>query len=129
MSLAAKPASRLSPKPPSVVGGRPATKRRHPVPPVITLARRKDLEDLIRLVRAYYRFEGIRFREGALAALRKLLTVPTLGRAWILRDRGCAIGYAILTFNFDVEFGGPEGILTDLYLKPGHRGQGLGRRL
>ena len=97
--------------------------------PVVALARRNDLEDLIRLVRAYYRFEGIRFRQSAVAALRKLLAMPTLGRAWILRDRGRAIGYAILTFNFDVEFGGLEGILTDLYLQCDHRGQGLGRRL
>src|SRR5262245_32300850 len=116
MSLAAKPASGLRPSPSSVVGGRPARRPRRLAPPVITLARRKDLEDLVRLVRAYYRFEGIRFRQSALVALRKLLTVPTLGRAWILRDRGRAIGYAILTFNFDVEFGGLEGMLTDLYL-------------
>jgi ribosomal protein S18 acetylase RimI-like enzyme len=96
---------------------------------MITLARRRDLQDLLCLVRAYYRFDGIRFPQRAPAALRKLLTKPALGRAWILRDRGRAVGYMILTFNFDVEFGGLEGILTDLYLRPGHRRRGLGRLL
>jgi ribosomal protein S18 acetylase RimI-like enzyme len=96
---------------------------------VITLASRRDLHDLLRLVRAYYRFEAIRFRPSAAAALRQLVTIPALGRAWIVRDQGRAVGYTILTFNFDVEFGGFEGILTDLYLRPGYRGGGFGRRL
>jgi ribosomal protein S18 acetylase RimI-like enzyme len=96
---------------------------------VITLASRRDLHHLLCLVRAYHRFEGIRVRQSSAAALRQLVTTPALGRAWIVRDRGRAVGYAILTFNFDVEFGGLEGILTDLYLRPGYRGRGLGRRL
>jgi len=119
----------MSPSLTSAATDRLSEGHRRRSPPVIAVARRRDLQDLDRLVRAYYRFEGIHFRASAAAALGKLLTTPALGRAWIVRDRGRAIGYAILTFNFDVEFGGLEGMLTDLYLRPGHRGRGFGRRL
>ena len=36
-----------------------------------------------------------------------------------------AVGYAILTFNFDAEFGGLEGMLTDLYVRRDHPARGL----
>ena len=35
----------------------------------------------------------------------------------------------ILTFNYDIEFGGMQGIVTDLYLEPSCRRRGLGARL
>src|SRR5262249_38158368 len=128
MSPAAKPAGGVRPNPTPAVRNRLAGRRRR-TPPGITLASRRGLHDLRRLIRAYYRFQGIRFLPSAAAALRQLVTMPALGRAWIVRDQGRAVGYAILTFNFDVEFGGFEGILTDLYLRPGYRGGGFGRRL
>ena len=84
----------MSPRPTSVAPDRLAEGHGRRTPPEIALARRKDLHDLVRLVRAYYRFEGIHFRASAAAALGKLLATPALGRAWIVRDQGRAIGHA-----------------------------------
>jgi ribosomal protein S18 acetylase RimI-like enzyme len=42
---------------------------------------------------------------------------------------GVPIGYAILTYGFDFEFGGREAFLTELFITPRHRGRGLGHEL
>lgn len=92
-------------------------------------ARLTDAPELLRLVGAYYRFDGIRFESKAVdVALRKLLRSRSLGRIWIMRDATKAVGYIVLTFNYDPEFGGLEGIITDLFISPRYRGRGLGRR-
>src|SRR5579864_2821227 len=97
---------------------------------VLGRARADDLRELVGLVRAYYQFDGIRFDpKSATAALKNLLRRPSLGRVWIARDSGKAVGYAILTFNYDVEFGGVEGIVTDLFVKTNYRGRRLGERI
>jgi GNAT superfamily N-acetyltransferase len=80
-------------------------------------AKARDLEELLRLVEAYYKFDSIAFDERrTAAALKRLLRDDSLGRAWVI-DAGHALaGYAILTFNYDLEFGGVEGILTDMFV-------------
>jgi ribosomal protein S18 acetylase RimI-like enzyme len=96
--------------------------------PAISVARPADLTDLLSLVRAYYRFDGIRFRKDTATAIGRLVASRSLGRVWIMRHGPSAVGYAILTFNFDAEYGGLQAMLTDLYIRPRHRRQGLGRR-
>ena len=39
------------------------------------------------------------------------------------------IGYAVATFNFDLEHPGLDAFLTELYVVPPWRRQGIGRRL
>jgi ribosomal protein S18 acetylase RimI-like enzyme len=84
---------------------------------------------LLRLVRKYYASDQIkldarRVRPG----LKRLLAERTLGRVWfILRDRKI-IGYVVITFGFDYEFGGRLATITDLYLEVPHRGKGFGRQ-
>jgi diamine N-acetyltransferase len=96
---------------------------------VIRTVRTTDSADLMRLIRAYFRFDHIRFAPRAVApALDLLLRRPSLGRMWIMCDGPKAIGYVILTFNFDLEFGGIEGLVTDLYVDAAHRKLGLGQR-
>jgi ribosomal protein S18 acetylase RimI-like enzyme len=95
---------------------------------VIRAARISDSADLLRLIRAYYRFDHIRFEPQTIGrALGELLRRPSLGRAWILCDDGRPVGYVLLTFNFDLEFGGREGQVTDLYIDSAYRGNGLAR--
>jgi ribosomal protein S18 acetylase RimI-like enzyme len=89
-----------------------------------------DWQELIALVRAYYRFDDIRFKAATVGpALKRLLEDESLGRAWIIRDGVHLAGYAILTFNYDVEFGGVEGIVTDLFIHAPYRGLGIGRQV
>lgn len=56
----------------------------------------------------------------------RLLASPDLGVAWLLKIGDEAIGLMILTFGFDLEFGGRIGVLTDIYLVERHRRKGLG---
>jgi len=95
----------------------------------IRRARPRDAADLIPLIRAYYRFDGIRFRAGPIShALARMLKDRRLGFAWIFRDGTRPVGYVLLSFNFDLEFGGFEGLVTDLFVKPEYRGRGVGER-
>jgi ribosomal protein S18 acetylase RimI-like enzyme len=96
----------------------------------IRAATPEDWTDLLALMRAYYRFDAIRFRAAIVGpALKRLLEDKSVGRAWIARDRGTQVGYVMLTFNYDAEFGGIEGIVTDLFIASAYRGVGLGRRV
>jgi GNAT superfamily N-acetyltransferase len=97
---------------------------------LIRAARSADSSDLLRLIRAYYRFDHIRFQPRVISrALGELLRRPSLGRAWIIRYNSRPVGYALLTFNFDLEFGGREGLVTELYIEAAYRGNGLGRQV
>jgi ribosomal protein S18 acetylase RimI-like enzyme len=92
-------------------------------------ARTADLPELLRLIRAYYRFDHIRFEPRMMTrALGKFLRSGAFGRAWIMTDGPRSAGYVVLTYNYDLEFGGLEGLVTDLYICPAYRGSGLGRR-
>ena len=93
-------------------------------------ARPADFKQLLGLIRAYYRYDGIRFRPRIVAgALRRLLRDHSLGRIWIMRIGARTIGYVAFSFHYDVEFGGREGVITDLFVRGGYRGRGLGTRL
>ncbi len=95
----------------------------------IRLAQPRDVEMLIPLIRAYYRFDHIRFNPRTIRpTLERLLRSRSLGRAWLIRDGVRAVGYVILTYCLDLEFGGIEGLVTDLFIQEAHRGRGLGRR-
>jgi ribosomal protein S18 acetylase RimI-like enzyme len=96
----------------------------------IRFAKISDFEKLLRLVAAYYEFDSIAFDKVTTGrALHQLLRAKSLGRVWVI-DMGAALaGYSILTYNFDLEFGGLEGILTDFFIAPRHRRKGLGRQL
>src|SRR5258706_3704588 len=61
--------------------------------------------------------EGIEIEDVRLAAaLHALLADPTLGCVWLI-ERSCTeIGYAIVTFGFDLEFGGRGAYLTELFI-------------
>jgi ribosomal protein S18 acetylase RimI-like enzyme len=92
-------------------------------------ARLTDRAELLALIRAYYRFDHIRFNARTIApALDKLLRSRSFGRVWIMYDGARPAGYVVLTFNFDLEFGGLEGLVTDLFVDARYRGRGLGRR-
>jgi ribosomal protein S18 acetylase RimI-like enzyme len=100
------------------------------LPPAIRTARSSDLHELLRLVEAYYRFDGIRFeRKTIAAALGTLLRNRALGRVWVAQGRWRLVAYLVLTFNYDLEFGGLEGMITELYVEARWRRFGVGRRL
>lgn len=60
------------------------------------------------------------------AALDRLLRDPGLGCAWLVERDGEVIGYAIVTYGYDLELGGRDSFLTDLWIDPPARGRGAG---
>jgi ribosomal protein S18 acetylase RimI-like enzyme len=104
--------------------------RQHRTVGAMVQLRRATLDDfdavLIR-TRALNAQEGIEIAGPMLeAGLRRLLSDHALGRCWLIEHRGAAIGHAIVTFGFDLEFGGRDACLTELWIDPAERGQGAG---
>jgi GNAT superfamily N-acetyltransferase len=96
----------------------------------IRFARPSDQTYLLRLIEQYYRFDSIAFDERITArALTRLLNDRKLGRAWVIDSRNGLTGYAIMTYNYDLEFGGIEGIVTELFVAARHRSRGFGAQL
>ncbi len=90
----------------------------------------RDLEALLPLVEAFQEFERIPFEiEASRRNLGRLLQDSTLGQVLLAEQAGHVIGYAILTYGYDLEFGGMDAYLTDLFLIDAQRGRGLGEWL
>ena len=71
--------------------------------------------------------EGIAIDDATLLlALCRLLRDASLGHVFLIERDGVAIGHAVVTFGFDLEFGGRDGFLTELWVDPDDRGQGAG---
>jgi GNAT superfamily N-acetyltransferase len=94
----------------------------------LKLASLKDVCLLMGLIRDYYTFDQILFREEEIRqGLKALLGRPRLGKAWLILRRKRPVGYIVVTFGFDLEFGGRQATVTEFFVQPEHRGKGLGR--
>jgi GNAT superfamily N-acetyltransferase len=77
-------------------------------------------------VEAYFEHDGLEFSGLVLQGVHMLLANPEFGRFYEIFREGQGVGYVVLTFGFDHEFGGRIGMITDLFLLPESRGKGLG---
>lgn len=85
-----------------------------------------DLPDLLPRTRALNAHEGIVVAPDALeAALHALLADPASGGVWLIED-AAVVGYAIVTFGYDLEFAGRDAWLTELWVDEHARGTGAG---
>lgn len=88
----------------------------------------RDRADLVSMMKAFNTEDQIVIDENVLAhALQHLLGDRNLGRIWFIEGGRRCLGYAVLTFGFDLEFGGRDAFLTEFYLLPHERGRGAGR--
>jgi ribosomal protein S18 acetylase RimI-like enzyme len=89
-----------------------------------------DLPALLPMMVDFNRLEAIdwTYARGE-GALRHLLAERELGFVGLARADGAPCGYFVLTFGYDLEWNGRDAFLTELYLVPAARGQGLGRQL
>jgi ribosomal protein S18 acetylase RimI-like enzyme len=78
------------------------------------------------LMREFYAHEGLVFDERTLGAFRTLAADPNLGRVWIFRVGGEAVGYLAVTVCFSLEFAGRYALIDELYVREAHRGRGIG---
>jgi GNAT superfamily N-acetyltransferase len=93
----------------------------------ISAADELDVEELLPLVREFYAGERLPFDEDRLrAALAALWADPRHGRVWLARVDGEPVGYGVLCFGFSLEHGGLDAFIDELYVRPGHRGRGIG---
>lgn len=87
----------------------------------------RDHRTLLKLVLAYNRFEKTKANRKSLSqGLDVLLRNPSQGKMWLLEVHKKTVGYALLTYNFELEYGGAEGVLRDLYVEKKYRDQGIG---
>lgn len=83
---------------------------------------------LVDLMEEFYAESGYALdREWARASFRHFLSDPSLGRAWVLFDGAKPAGYVVLTVRFAMEYGGLEGFIDDLYVRPAYRRHGIAR--
>jgi ribosomal protein S18 acetylase RimI-like enzyme len=88
-----------------------------------------DLPALLEMVREFFAWESIPFDAARVApALRTLVSAPEVGFVRLFEVDRQTIGYAIVSFGFDLEFNGRDAGLTDLYLKPEWRDRGEGKK-
>ena len=87
----------------------------------------KDHKALLKLVIAYNKFEKIPAHRKSLSqGLDALLRNPSQGKMWLMENHKKPVGYALLTYNFELEYGGSEGVLRDLFVEKKFRNQGIG---
>ncbi|HLX72778.1 MAG TPA: GNAT family N-acetyltransferase [Verrucomicrobiae bacterium] len=92
-------------------------------------AKPTDLKTLSKLIRHYYAFDHIAFDTTAVhAGLNTMLNNKSVGQAFLIAFEATLIGYAILTYGFDLEFGGRTALITDLFIETKFRRRGLGRK-
>jgi ribosomal protein S18 acetylase RimI-like enzyme len=85
------------------------------------------LDVLLSLVAKYYAFDGIAFdRDAVQRGARELLANRVLGCAWLIRDGGRFVGHVVVAFGIDLEFGGRQATVTELYLDEDVRRRGYG---
>lgn len=87
-----------------------------------------DLPEVLPRTRALNDHEGIHISDEDLeTALRRLLGDPTLGGVWLIQDKWTTLGYAIVTFGYDLEFAGRDAWLTEIWIDEAARGRGAAR--
>jgi GNAT superfamily N-acetyltransferase len=88
-----------------------------------------DLDSVAALIKHYYAYDHIAYDETKVRqGLWKLLGNDSYGVAFFVEQNGSRIGYFIVTYAFDIEFGGVHAVLTDLFLNEQARRTGAGTR-
>jgi len=81
------------------------------------------------LMTEFYAHEGLAFDEArTMGAFRTLAGDPNLGRMWIFRVDGEAVGYLAMTVCYSLEFAGRCAVVDELYVREAHRGRGIATR-
>ncbi len=86
-----------------------------------------DVDVILTMMEDFNAHEGIVFERARFAqVLRTLLASPGLGGVLVFSVDEAIAGYAVVTFGFDLEHGGRDAFLTDLYVVGARRGAGIG---
>lgn len=92
----------------------------------LRLARPDDLDRLTTLVAAFHAEEGIeQENDNRRAALLPLLEGIPHGCVYLIGPTRAPLGYVIISFGWSVEFGGMDGFIDEIYIRPAVRGRGI----
>lgn len=93
----------------------------------LTIAKTDDLDRLMRLVSDYHGEEGIDQSEDTRrAAILPLLEGSPHGVIYLMGPSRAPIGYVVVCFGWSIEFGGMDGFVDEIYVRPAVRGRGIG---
>jgi len=96
----------------------------------IHLASEQHSNDVLPLMRAYHKFDGILLTDiEREVALRPLLGENPQGCVWLASQANQYIGYIIICFGYSVEFKGRDAFVDELYIAESYRHQGAGGQL
>ena len=96
-----------------------------------TLANPEALEELVVMMREYQADDpwSCPFDEGlARVALHDLLRDPSAGRVWIIKTGADMVGYIVMSFDYSLEYRGKNAWVDEFFVRPAHRGQGIGTK-
>jgi ribosomal protein S18 acetylase RimI-like enzyme len=88
-----------------------------------------DIDTFLALARAFHREDGHPLDAAGEGAVTRIARGEPFARAWIARREGEAIGYAVISLGYSIEYGGQDGFIDDLYVVPAARGLGVGRQV
>lgn len=90
------------------------------------LARPEHLDKLLPMVEAFHAEEGLDSSDDSRrAGIEPLLDGIPYGAVYIIGPTRAPIGYVVVTFGWSVEFGGMDGFVDELFIRPAVRGRGL----
>lgn len=93
----------------------------------LQLATADDLDTLVPMVAALHASEGLNTDDAhRRAALTPLLEGSPHGAVWLIGPRRAPVGYVVVAFGWSIEFGGLDGIVDELFIRPAVRGRGMG---
>lgn len=98
----------------------------------IGAVRDSDVSILLELMRAMQEDDpwSVPFEEGrARRAVEMLMAHPEYGRVWLVHEGERAVGYAVMSFDYSLEYGGRNAYVDEIFIVKEARGQGLGERV
>ena len=92
----------------------------------LTLAGPDHLDKLLSLVEAFHTEADMKStEESRRAGLGPLLDGIPYGCVYLIGPPRAPIGYMTITFTWSIEYGGLDGNIDELYIRPGVRGRGI----
>jgi ribosomal protein S18 acetylase RimI-like enzyme len=93
----------------------------------LRLATRDEVPLLVTLMEEMYAELGTPMdRHDAERGFAELLGDPRLGRVFLIVDGAAVAGYVVFTLGFTLQFGGRDGFIDDLFIRPAFRDRGFG---
>ncbi|MFW8592781.1 GNAT family N-acetyltransferase [Cribrihabitans neustonicus] len=90
------------------------------------LARPEHLDKVLALVAAFHTETGIASSdEDRRAGVEPLLNGHPYGAIYLIGPTRAPIGYIAVTFGWSVAFGGLDGFIDELFIRPAVRGRGI----